>query len=838
MKSVKVSMLLTRHLETLIQDLRYSIRILLRARVFTASVLVTLAVSIGSTAAVFTLVEVLLLRSLPVKSPEQLFTVAASERNIDLNPSYYSHGFYEHLRASHAFFRNAIASSTAVSSGVNLTDGGVTDRGRAELVSGNYFEVLGVSPAAGRVLAPQDDQISGTTPVLVFSYAFWQRRFNGSQDVIGRSLAINGTSFAVVGVASQGFFGTRPGFGPDMWVPLMMVHPLTAGAIAPQQRDQNYLELMVRLEPGINVRQAQAAAALVYTNWLDDATAPKPSSDRQVPTLQLAPATAGHSLLRGQYGQPLLILMAAVVLLLLIACANVATLLVTRATARVREMALRTAIGANRSRLVRQLMTESLAVGVIGGACGWIVSVYFVRILVAFLPANAEVSAFSPDLRVFAFTCVVSLGSGLLFGLAPILHVGRESAAMALKRGTGPLRPAGRIFELRDVLTVVQVALAIVLVIASGLFARTLQNLEAVDMGFRRDNVLLASVDPAKSGYTRSRTTIFFDQLIERVLAHNGIDAVGLASHGSLSGVLPAGTRFISNQMHAAGLTARSGEDLTVYSNFVTGGYFESVGISLLRGRVFTESDRPENIQVAILNEAAAQLLLGTQDPIGKRIGRGRQGSADIEVVGLVENAKYMSVREAPRPTAYFPFRGGSPMTLHVKASADSASVLRVIEQELRGLDSTLPLFQVQTIEARVDDALRQERLLATLSTIMSVVGTLIATVGLYGLISFSVLQRTREIGIRIAVGAEPRHILLMILRRAFVLVAIGMCVGLPLAVSSVRVAASVLYGVSPSDPLTATGAMILLTAVGVSAGLVPARYAARTDPCSALRQE
>jgi predicted permease len=388
------------------------------------------------------------------------------------------------------------------------------------------------------------------------------------------------------------------------------------------------------------------------------------------------------------------------------------------------------------------------------------------------------------------------------------------------------------------VLTVVQVALAIVLVIASGLFARTLQNLEAVDMGFRRDNVLLASVDPAKSGYTRSRTTIFFDQLIERVLAHNGIDAVGLASHGSLSGVLPAGTRFISNQMHAAGLTARSGEDLTVYSNFVTGGYFESVGISLLRGRVFTESDRPENIQVAILNEAAAQLLLGTQDPIGKRIGRGRQGSADIEVVGLVENAKYMSVREAPRPTAYFPFRGGSPMTMHVKASADSASVLRVIEQELRGLDPTLPLFQVQTIEARVDDALRQERLLATLSTIMSVVGTLIATVGLYGLISFSVLQRTREIGIRIAVGAEPRHILLMILRRAFVLVAIGMCVGLPLAVSSVRVAASVLYGVSPSDPLTATGAMILLTAVGVSAGLVPARYAARTDPCSALRQE
>jgi len=670
------------------------------------------------------------------------------------------------------------------------------------------------------------------------SYGFWQRRFSGSQEVIGRTVSVNGTPFTVVGVARRGFFGTRPGFGPDIWAPLMMVQALTAGAIAPRQRDQNYLELMVRLEPDMNVRQAQAAAALVYSNWLDEGTAPKASSDHQAPSLQLTPATTGHSLLRGQYSRPLLLLMAAVILLLLIACANVATLLITRATARAREMALRTAIGANRSRLVRQLMTESLAIGVVGGACGWIVSVYFARILLSFLPGNAEVSQFAPDLQIFAFTCLISLGSGLLFGLAPVLHVGRGHAAAALKSGTGFVRTSGRMFESRDVLTVIQVALAMLLVMGAGLFARTLQNLEAVDMGFRRDSVLLASVDPEKSGYTRPRTTIFFDQLIQRVRAHRGIDAVGLASHGSLSGVLPAGTRFVSNQMHAAGMTAQTGEDLTVYNNFVSAGYFESVGISLLRGRPFTESDRPENIEVAILNEAAARLLLGTEDPIGKRIGRGKQGSADIEVIGLVENAKYMSVREAPLPTVYFPFRGGSPMTLHVRASGDPAAVLRVIEQELRALDPALPLFQVQTIEPRVDDALREERLLARLSTIMSVIGTLIVTVGLYGLISISVLQRTREIGIRIAVGAGPRQILLMILRRAFVLVGIGVFLGLPLAFSSLRVAASVLYGVSPSDPMTATAAIVVLTVVGISAGLVPARNAARTDPCNALRQE
>ena len=831
-------MLLTDHLGTLIQDLRYSMRILLRAPVFTASVLVVLALSIGSTAAVFTLVEVLLLRPLPVKSPERLFTVAAPGSNIDLNPSYYSHAFYEHLRASNAFFRNAIASSTAVSSGVHLTNSGVTDRVRGELVSGNYFDVLGVSPAAGRVLAPRDDQTPAAHPVLVLSYRFWQRRFSGSQEVIGRTVSVNGTPFTVVGVARRGFFGTRPGFGPDIWAPLMMVQALTAGAIAPRQRDQNYLELMVRLEPDMNVRQAEAAAALVYSNWLDEGTAPKASSDHQPPSLRLTPATTGHSLLRGQYSRPLLLLMAAVILLLLIACANVATLLITRATARAREMALRTALGANRSRLVRQLMTESLAIGVVGGACGWIVSVYFARILLSFLPGNAEVSQFAPDLQIFAFTCLISLGSGLLFGLAPVLHVGRGHAAAALKSGTGFVRTTGRMFESRDVLTVIQVALAMLLVMGAGLCARTLQNLEAVDMGFRRDSVLLASVDPEKNGYTRPRTTIFFDQLIQRVRAHRGIDAVGLASHGSLSGVLPAGTRFVSNQMHAAGMTAQPGEDLTVYNNFVSAGYFESVGISLLRGRPFTESDRPENIEVAILNEAAARLLLGTEDPIGKHIGRGRQGSADIEVIGLVENAKYMSVREAPLPTVYFPFRGGSPMTLHVRASVDPATVLRAIEQELRALDPALPLFQVQTIETRVDDALRQERLLATLSTIMGVIGTLIVTVGLYGLISFSVLQRTREIGIRMAVGAEPRQIRLMILRRAFVVVGLGIFLGLPLALSSLRVAASVLYGVSPSDPMTVTAAIVVLTVVGVSAGLVPARNAARTDPCNALRQE
>jgi predicted permease len=357
-------------------------------------------------------------------------------------------------------------------------------------------------------------------------------------------------------------------------------------------------------------------------------------------------------------------------------------------------------------------------------------------------------------------------------------------------------------------------------------------------MGFDRDHILLAWIDPAKSGYTRPRTAVFFAELLLRLRSHETIRAAGLASHGTLSGVLPVGTRFMSTQMHSDRATDPSPRDLSVYQNVVSRGYFETSGISRLRGRDFTEINRAEGVEVGVLNEAAAQLLFGNEDPIGKRIGPGRQGSTTIEVAGVVENAKYLSVREAPLPILYWPFRDGSPMTLHVKTRGDARSALHVIEQELRALDPTLPLFQVQTIEARVDDALRQERLVATLATILSVSAMLIAAVGLYGLITFSVAQRTREIGIRIAVGAEPRQILLMVLGRACVLVAVGIALGLPVTLGSLRAATSFLYGVTPSHPAILAGVLTIVTVVTLSAALIPAGRSARTDAWNALRSE
>ncbi len=825
-----------RHVEALIQDVRFSLRWLLRERAFTATVLVTLGLSMGSTTAVLTLVDVLLLRPLPVKSPERLFTLSEQGRDVDLNPSYYSHAFYEHLRNSNPVFGDLLASSTVVSSGVNLSDGTVTDRVRCELVSGNYFDVLGVGAAAGRILSADDDRTPGAHPVVVLSYAFWQRRFAGAPEVAGRTVSVNGTPFTVIGVAKRGFFGTRPGFGPDVWAPLMMVEPMTAGGIRPLERNQNYLEMMVRLEPALEAGHAQAMATTIYAAWLDESPSFKPRS-ATASTLNLTAAPTGHSLLRAQYGQPLLLLTGSVLLLLLIASVNIATLLMSRATARAREIAIRTAVGATRYRLVRQLITETACIATIGGACGWFVSLYFERLMLSFLPASAEAWQFSPDRRSFASACLVACASGLLFGLAPVVQVARHQA-VTLRSSPGTARRVWRILDSREMLTIVQIALTILLVTGTGLFARTLQNLRAADMGFNRDHIVLASIDPAKSGYPRPRTGAFFQELLQRLRLHQNIEAVGLASHGTLSGVLPAGTRFMSTQMHADAAREPSSKNLTVHQNVVSSGYFAASGIALLRGRGFTEFDRGENAQVAILNTAAAHLLFGTDDPIGRRLGSGRQGPTNLEVVGVVENAKYLSVRETPIPTVYLPFRDGSPMTLHVKTRADSRSALRVIEQEVKALDPRLPLYDVQTIEARVDDALRQERLVATLATILGVSAMLIAAVGIYGLISFSVAQRTREIGIRVALGAEPRQIVLMVLGRAALLVALGIAVGLPVAVGSFRVAATLLFGVRPWDPATLAGVLTVVIVVGVSAGLVPAGVAARTDAWNALRHD
>jgi predicted permease len=818
------------------QDVRLALRLLVRNPGFGAALLGIIALGIACTTTVFTFVDAMLLRPLPVNQPQQLAAIGAPGRNPDLNPSYFSQPFYRYLKTSNALFDNLAATSIAVSSGVNFDDNGITDRIRVELVSGNYFHVLGIQPAIGRFVAPPDDA-PGASPAAVVTYAFWQHRFAASPDVIGKTMSLNGHPFTIVGVAGSRFFGTRPGSSPDAWVPLTMVEALAPG-IEPDEPNQNYVELFARLPERTPLASAESAANAARQQWLDVQNGPRSRGGPTSPALALTPMPRGLSLLRGHYSQPLVILMSAVSLLLCIACANAATLLFARFTSRAREIALRLSIGATRSRIVRQMITEAVLLSGIGGALGWLASLYLGRVFLAFLPRAAEPWQFAPNGTVFLFAMLVSLATGVLLGAAPAVMASRTNLVSAIKTDSSTSEGRTR-FGFRGTLSTIQVALSLMLIVGAGLFARTLHNLRTSDMGFRQTDLLLASLDPAKSGYGRDRLAAFFDLLEQRVREQPGVVDVGLASHGSLSGVLPTGTRFMNSAVHAEGRAAIAGEDLTTYFNTVTPGYFSAAGLSLLAGRNFGPQDRADGVKVAIIDRTAAKFWFQDQDPIGKWIGQGTSGPTDIQVVGVVNDAKYLNAREPALRIVYRPLAQtpGSPMTLHVRTN-DTGLVLPYIRRAVQGADAHVPLFDVQTIEARIDESLQQERLVAMLASWLGMLGTVLAGIGLYGMISCLVAQRTREIGIRMALGATPAHVLRTFLRRALTVVVAGLGVGVPLSLLAARVFAGFLYGLSPADPATIVAAAGLLFVIATLATVVPAFRASRIDPLRALRRE
>jgi predicted permease len=822
--------------ETLLQDVRLALRLLVRNPGFGATLLATIALGIACTTTVFTFVDAMLLRPLPVHQPQQLVAIGAPGKNLDLNPSYVSQPFYRYLKASSAAFADLAATSIAVSSGVNFDEHGVTDRIRVELVSGNYFQVLGIPPAAGRFLTPRDDEAPGASPVAVVTYAFWQRRFGASPDAVGKTMSLNGHPFTIVGVAGPQFFGTRPGSSPDVWAPLIMVEALASG-IRPDEPNQNYVELFARLPERTPLAAAESAANVARQRWLDLQQGPRSSHGSPAPALALTPMPRGLSLLRGHYSQPLVILMSAVSLLLCIACANVATLLLARFTSRAREIALRLSIGATRLRIARQMITETVLLSIVGGALGWAASLYLGRVLLVFLPRTAEPWQFAPNGTVFLFAMLISLATGVLLGIAPAIMASRTDLVSAIKTELAT-SIGGTRFGYRSALTVIQVALSLMLIVGAGLFARTLHNLRTTDMGFRQSGLLLASLDPAKSGYGRDRIADFFDRLERRVREQPGVVDVGLASHGSLSGVLPVGTRFMSSAVHAEGRDVPAEEDATTYFSTVTAGYFSAAGVPLLAGRNFGPQDRADGVRVAIINQAAAKYWFQDQNPIGKWIGPGAKGPADIQVVGVAKDAKYLNVREDTLRIVYRPFAQApsSPMTLHVRTN-DATLALPYVRRAVQDADAHVPLFNVQTIDARIDESLQQERLVATLASGLGVLGTVLAAIGLYGMISYLVVQRTREIGIRMAIGATPGDVLRTFLRRALTVAAAGLGVGVPLSLLAARVFAGFLYGLSPADPATIAAAAGLLFLIAGLAAVVPAFRASRIDPLRALRR-
>jgi predicted permease len=823
------------------QDVRHAVRLWWKSPGLSLTVLASLTLSIGAATAVFTFFDVLLLRPLPVRVPAELYAVGpAAGGNLDLNPTYFSYPFYKELTHTNTAYADLFASSVVVSSGVNLTAGSSTERLRAELVSGNYFRVLGVSSIAGRVLSEDDDRLLGAQPVVVLSHSAWRRWFDGRPDVTGQTIRLNGLPYTVIGVAPESFFGTRVGFSPDVWAPLAMTEQLSAG-LRPSN-NANYVELGIRLAPGVSVTATSDALTTAYRDWIatNDSVRGDTRASRPLRTLRLVPAGRGLSLLRGQYGQPLVILLAGVGVLLAIACANISNLLLARGLARRREMAIRVSQGATRLRMVRQLVTECLVLATAGGILGWCASLGLGRALLAFLPSNAAPWQFSPNARAFLFTTVVVVVTGFVSGLVPSRIAARLDVYHVLRRDTVDANPAWRWLDAQSVLSALQVALSLMLVVASVLFARSLRNIRSVETGFDQSHVLLAALDPVKSGYSKERTRAFYDALLDGLRHEPGVRAVGLASYGSLSSVLAAGTRFLNTTMHGAGQQLQPDDDATVWMNMITAGYFDAVGLPLRGGRDFSARDDSRVGNVAIVNETAARYFFGMDDPVGKRIGSVRMGDADIEVVGVVADAKYLDLREASRRIVYRPhaqaFR--SLMTLHVRAASDPAALAPTLERDVRALDPALPLFQVQTMRGRMDESLRQERLVATLAGALATLGTALAMVGLYGVVSYAVTRRTRELAVRLALGASAGHVLSTVLWRTFAIALAGIVIGVPLTLVCSQLFHGFLFGIPSDDPVTmmvAVGVLLLLT---LGAGYVPARRALRIDPMTALRQE
>lgn len=815
-------------METLIKDIHYAIRGLLRRPAFTTLAVLTLALGIGANTAIFGMLDAVMFRSLPVPAPEQLVKVetirAAGQTNLN-----YSYPDFRDYRD-----KNQVCSSLTAyySTPLSLSGGGATaERVFGTVASGEYFTTLGVSPALGRIFTTADDQTPGGHPVVVLSYAQWQRRFGGADDAIGKTLEINKHTFTVIGVMPPSFNGTLRGFSSDLWMPLMM-HAQAVPSDPPDalnRRNFSWLEIMGRLKPGVS--QAQAAASFeLMGQQIDDADGVR-SKER----LTVTSNERGESYLVKDFAKPLIVMMVAVGLVLLIACANVANLLLVRASTRRKEIAVRLAVGATRARLVRQLLTESLVLSLAGGAGGLLIAFWadsfwkLIKPADDFLPITLQTGL---SLRVLGFALLVSVITGVVFGLIPALQASKFDYTPALK-DEAPHWRGERRFQLRDLLVVTQVAVSLVVLVGAGLFVRSLRQLQKIDVGFQPERTLVVTVDPSLQGYNREKGSELYRQFLERVHTIPGVRAATYAAT-----VPPnAGGSKIEDTVEVEG-RAPSGENVAVEYNRVGPDYFTTMNISL-RGRDFTTADRRGAPPVAIINESMARKVFPNEDPVGKRFRFGKEGPYS-EVIGVARDGKYRGLREEPLLCVYEPFflRYRAEMNLLVRSDRNQQALLGQIRNELGALDPTIPVFNVRTLDEQVRSVASQERATALTTTLFGALALLLATIGLYGVMSYAVVQRTREIGIRMALGARSGDVLSMVLKSGMKLVLAGVAVGVVAALALTRVIRSFLFGITATDVLTFTTVAAGLIVVALLACLIPARRAAKVDPLVALKAE
>ena len=826
-------------LETFLQDLRFGLRMLRKNPGFSLIAALSLALGIGANTAIFSLLDALLLKPLPIKQPEQLVIVATeSSSQSGLGVPSFSYPFFRELRDKNAVFSGMFAHDVAP---MSMSGGGQTERVLGELVSGNFFSVLGVSARLGRVFSEADDQAPGAHPVAVISYNFWQRRFGADPQIVGQMISLNGYPFTVVGVAAQGFHGVEVGVAPDVRIPILMdgqVRPSPGPPIF-ERRGTTWLRVMARLKPDISVAQAQAATDTVFQIFRapDISKIKGDSPDARIwksIRIQLNSAKTGASSLSRQFAQPLIVLMCLVGVVLLIACLNVANLLLARATLRQKEIAVRLALGAGRLRLARQLLTEGFLLSALGGALGLIFARWGTAMLLGFLPQGRipTVLEIKPDLRMLSFTLGVTLLTGLLFSLAPALQATRPNLIPALKHETVVVGGARR-WELRRLLVILQVALSLVLLIGAGLFARSLRNLRAVDDGYNADQIITLALDPAQSGYKLEQLRSFYSQLSEGVATLPGVKTTAYTRN------LPMSGNYSRFGIEVEGYQPRPGEEMAVLLNQVGPQFFATFGTPLLRGREFNAQDTPESPKVVIVNDCLARYFFGAENPLGRRITL--ENYKDLEIVGVVADAKYRNLKEAAPQTAYIPFSQYSALiqrTLCVRAAGNASALVAAIRGEVRSLDPNLPVFNVKTFAEQINESVSRERLVALLSSFLGLFALLLAALGLYGVMAYAVACRTREIGIRMALGARAGNALWLVLRETLLLALIGIALGLPAALISTRLTKELLFGLSPNDPLTIALATLVMIAIAALAGYLPARRAAQVDPLISLRHE
>jgi predicted permease len=837
--------------DSLCSDFRFSLRMLAKSPGFTAVAILSLALGVGANTAIFTLINDLMIKQLPVRQPDQLVSFGepsgsgiAGTLSVGTG-GLFSYDFFRKIRKQQQFFQDICASASfSIPAGVRLRESSAGPAGVAffQMVSGNYFSVLGIEPVLGRPILPSDEDTPGRNPVAVLSYHYWQTTLASDPSVVGKSITVDKLPFTVIGVAPRRFFGVKvEAPPPDLWLPLTMQKELMQSSSLLDVRDMYWLHLMGRQNAGMHMDQAQQWFSAQLWRYMRDLEGPHltPAHIRQIREIKLMPGARGGSDLRGQYKEALQILMGVVVLVLLIACANLANFLLAKAVSREREISTRLALGSTRARIIGQMLVETLLLSFCGGALGLLLAFWGTRALISFVVGEGTYTVFDPmpDMHVLAFTFGICLLTGVLFGIAPAVRVSRTSVAPALKANARTAANGGARL-IPKLLVAVQVTLSLMLLVGAGLFLRTLRNLENQDLGFESRNLLLVLFIPEAAGYQPPQLSSLYDKILDRVNALPGVRSASLSSVPVING------GQWGSPISIPGHAAKQGETLDTEGNYVSARYFATVGIPVLLGRPIGPQDTVTSSKAVVVNQTFANDYFPHGDAIGRSFTIWDPRVPGMwEIVGVVRDAKYSSPREAPQRMIYLPLVQVTGLhmyahSLQLQTVGDPAHVSEEVRRALAQVDPNLAILKMETISQHTNRLMDQEQLISQLCTWFALLALILTSVGLYGVMTYNVARRTNEIGIRMALGAQNRQVLWMVLKESLFLLGVGIILGVPATIAATRLVGAQLFGLSSSDPLTFVAAILAISTVALLAAYFPARRATRVDPMVALRDE